>query len=96
VETSIGKPYEDYVGTDYFLRVFYPNIEESELIWHRDKKDREIEVVSGVGWQLQMDDELPFELEEGQIYNIKKEEYHRLIKGKGTLRIKIRETENEI
>jgi len=89
------KPYEDYVGSDYFLRVFYPNIEESELVWHRDINDREIEVVSGVGWKLQMDNELPFDLEEGMIYNINKMEYHRLLKGKGTLRIKIREKKND-
>ena len=44
------------------VRYFSENVDEEELIWHRDKKTRDVEVVSGDGWQLQMDNELPEEL----------------------------------
>lgn len=84
------KPYEDTIIEDgAFIRTFDKNLNEEELIWHRDKKDREIAVLSGGGWQLQMDNKLPEELKVGKLYFINKEEYHRLIKGNGTLRIKI-------
>lgn len=84
------KPYEDTeVGEGVFIRTFDKNLNEEELIWHRDKNDREIAVLSGGGWQIQMDNKLPEELKVGKLYFINKEEYHRLIKGNGTLRIKI-------
>ena len=35
-------------------------------------------VMEGVGWKLQMDNELPSELEVGRVYNIQKGKYHRL------------------
>ena len=84
------KPDEDTeVGEGVFIRTFDKNLNEEELIWHRDKNDREIAVLSGGGWQIQMDNKLPEELKVGKLYFINKEEYHRLIKGNGTLRIKI-------
>ena len=88
-------PYVEYIGSGYLLRVFYEDVMDEELVWHRDKEDREVEVISGVGWKLQMDNQLPEELEEGKIYSINKMEYHRLIKGNGTLRLKIREKRND-
>ena len=84
------KPYTDQKLDDgAFIRTFDENLNEEELIWHRDRKDREIAVLSGGGWQLQMDNRLPQDLKAGNLYYINKEEYHRLIKGNGTLRIKI-------
>ena len=63
----------------------------NENIWHRDKRTRDIEVVSGDGWHLQMDNKLPEELREGKTYRIPKMEYHRVIKGTNELVLKIKE-----
>ena len=54
------------------LREFKQDVDDSELVWHRDRSDREITVLSGYNWKLQMDDNLPEELKHGRIYHIKK------------------------
>ncbi len=77
--------------TNLILREFEEDVNDSELIWHRDKSDREVTVLSGYNWKLQMDDELPEELKHGRVYHINKMVYHRLIKGSGKLLLKIRE-----
>ena len=85
-------PYNDLgLETDIMLREFKQDVDDSELVWHRDRSDREITVLSGYNWKLQMDDNLPKELKHGRIYHIKKMVYHRLIKGSGRLLLKIRE-----
>ena len=71
------------------------DVEDKELIWHRDKLDRKIKVVSGVNWKLQMDNELPEVLKVGNEYNIPKMVYHRLHKGEGRLIIDIKEYEEK-
>jgi len=83
-------PYEDVILEDgAIIRTFAEGLNEEELVWHRDRNNREIAVLSGNGWQLQMDNKLPEELKSGRLYYINKEEYHRLIKGNGTLKLKI-------
>ena len=82
-------PYKDVLEENYKIRTFSEDVSEDELIWHRDKNDREITVIEGSGWKLQMDNKLPEDLQKGKLYNINKMEYHRLIKGEGTLKIKI-------
>ena len=76
-----------------FLRTFKKNVKLDKLVWHKDKKDREFMVMEGTGWKLQMDNELPFELKVGSVYYIKKEKYHRLMKGNSDLKLEIREYE---
>lgn len=75
--------------SSHILREFDGDVDEQELVWHRDRNDREVTVMEGTGWKLQMDNELPKELMVGKLYNIKAMEYHRLIKGNGTLKLKI-------
>jgi|TARA_B110000971_G_scaffold58237_1_gene59412 hypothetical protein len=82
-------PYEDKGGDEYKIRTFASDVKEDALIWHRDVNDREITVLEGVGWQLQMDNELPVELVKGKLYNINSMEYHRIIKGEDSLKIEI-------
>jgi hypothetical protein len=65
------------------------NIDLSSLVWHRDKKDRVVEIVKGSGWKFQMDNKVPIELKEGMRLEIPKETFHRVIKGKTPLTIKI-------
>ena len=85
----VEKPYKEVKENDYIVREFLDSVDESELIWHRDKQTREVTVLQGEGWKLQMDNRLPVELEKGKLYYIPKMEYHRLIKGKGNLVIQI-------
>lgn len=78
---------ENKITDNIFIREFKSDIDIEDLVWHRDKEDRIIEVISNTGWYLQMDNELPI-LIEGQIF-IPKETYHRVIKGTGDLIIKL-------
>ena len=72
-------------------RVFKESVDTDELKWHRDQYDRMVFVESGKGWKLQMDEELPQDLQVGQKYFIPKETYHRVIKGTGDLVIEVKE-----
>ena len=45
--------------------------------------------MSGKGWKLQKDDELPIELEVGKDYYILKMQYHRILKGENPLVVRI-------
>ena len=77
------------------IREFLDDVNDGELVWHRDKHTREVTVVEGTGWSLQLDNQLPKQLERGRLYTIPKMEYHRLIKGTGKLVVKIWEETNE-
>ena len=79
--------YVDQVGSGVTVRTFSSLVPDSELVWHRDEFDREIELVSGMGWKFQFDNELPFEIREK--FMIPAGQWHRLIKGEGDLVIKI-------
>ena len=78
---------EKKVGERLFLREFREDVDSQELIWHQDREDRVVKVIESAGWKLQMDNELPVLLEEGTIYNIPAYEFHRVIKGTGTLKV---------
>ena len=63
------KPYEDVIlSSNVKERTFEENITDVELLWHRDREDRTIEVIEGNNWKLQLDDELPVILEKNQKY----------------------------
>jgi len=95
VVISTGNPYNDINDDDKFVRTFEENVEIDDLIWHRDKKNRVITILEGDDWQLQMENELPFVLTQGQNYYIQKEVYHRVIKGEGQLKLSIKEYNHE-
>ena len=81
-------PYTDIEVTDkYIIRGFNENIDPIELLWHQDLEDRTIEILGDTNWQIQLDNNLPTSLKE-HIF-IPKHHYHRLIKGDGTLLLKI-------
>lgn len=82
-------PYEEIqVDETNFLRTFSPDSDVSEMVWHRDYEDRIVEAIGETNWMVQFDNELPIKLE-GQIF-IPKGVYHRLIKGDGELKIKLK------
>ena len=71
------------------IRTFSKDVDEMDLIWHRDDEDREINILEGNGWQFQRDNELPLELREGDRIFIPRYQVHRVIKGETDLKIKI-------
>ena len=72
----------------YTIRTFAEDVDSDELIWHRDRQNRRIHILSGNNWYLQLDDQLPKVLEVGKEYYIPKETYHLVIKGEGNLVIR--------
>ena len=85
-------PYTDIETTDtYIIREFSENIDPVELMWHMDNESRTIEILEDTNWQIQLDNGLPTSLKE-HIF-IPKHMYHRLIKGNGTLKLKIHKHE---
>ena len=92
VEISTGKPYSDQLNLfdNGFVRTF-DDVDNDELVWHRDHKTRSFKVLICDGWKFQKDNELPFELQPGNVIKIEKGIYHRLHKGNGQLKIEIEE-----
>lgn len=85
-----GKPYTDIeIGDGYVIREFDQNIDPIELMWHRDNEDRTIEVLHPTDWFFQYEDQLPIQLKENVSLNIARHDWHRVIKGTGSLRLKI-------
>jgi hypothetical protein len=72
-----------------FVRTFEPKIDSDELKWHYDEKDRLVTVLENDGWMFQFDNLLPQNLT-GTI-EIKARTWHRVIKGKGILKVMIEE-----
>ena len=82
------KPYIDIEVTDkYIIREFSENIDPIELMWHRDNEHRIVEILNNTDWKIQLDNQLPTSLNK-QI-SIPKHAWHRVIKGTGTLKLKI-------
>jgi hypothetical protein len=83
------KPYNDLEVTDsYIIREFSENIDPIELLWHRDDEDRTVEIIGETNWKLQLDNQLPTSLNQPIFICILKHEWHRVIKGTGTLKVK--------
>jgi len=78
-------PYQENNG----IRTFLSERDDSEYVWHRDDEDRCVKILEGEAWQLQFEDTLPYLLRPGQSFVIRKNEYHRLIKGIGDLTVQI-------
>ena len=82
------RPYTDIEVTDkYIIREFSENIDPIELLWHRDDENRTVEIIGETNWKLQLDNQLPTSM--NQPIFIPKHEWHRVIKGTGTLKLKI-------
>ena len=80
-------PYSQIRENNLIVRTFSQDIDEEELVWHRDREDREVTVLEETDWQFQFDNELPQVLK-NTIF-IPKNTYHRLIKGTGELNVHI-------
>ena len=84
-----NKPYQELIASDFIYRKFTQDVDEDELVWHRDENDREIEVLGHTDWQFQLEDSIPQNLQD--VLFIPKNTYHRLIKGTQDLDLKILE-----
>ena len=78
---------ENKISDNTFIRIFSQNTDSGEFMWHRDREDRIIESIETTDWKIQLDNELPKNLE-GEIF-IPMGVYHRLIKGTNELKIKL-------
>lgn len=82
---------QENITNNKFIRTFKSDVDSSELVWHRDKKNRIVEVLNDSDWFVQLENELPRKLNKGDILFIAKESYHRVIKGDTDLEVKILE-----
>jgi hypothetical protein len=81
-------PYkETKISENTFIREFKQETNSGEFMWHRDHEDRIIECVGETDWLIQIDNELPKNIE-GKVF-IPMGVYHRLIKGSGDLKVKL-------
>jgi hypothetical protein len=87
----VSKPYRDSLRGVSKFRIFEESVEGRELVWHRDAKDRSVTIIKSNGWQLQLENSLPIDLIENVSYFIEKDEWHRLLKGRGDLIIRVEE-----
>lgn len=84
---------ETKISDNTFIREFNQETDSGEFMWHRDHEDRIIESIEKTDWMIQIDNELP-KLIEGKVL-IPMGVYHRLIKGKGDLKIKLNKLNNQ-
>lgn len=80
---------QENISSNKFKRTFRSDVDNSELVWHRDKKNRIVEILNDNDWMVQMENELPRKLKKGDLLYIPKESYHRVIKGDTNLEILI-------
>jgi hypothetical protein len=91
IKNDENLPFKELEENGIKKRVFKENVNDHELKWHFDKTDRKVKIVKSNGWQIQLDDKLPRIMNEGETLFIPKGVYHRVIKGKGDLIVKIKE-----
>jgi D-lyxose ketol-isomerase len=84
-------PFHQKKQGQLIIREFSSDVNSEELVWHRDRKNRIVKVQASEGWQLQMENCLPVNLESGESYYIPQNTYHRVIKGKKCLVVEIKE-----
>ena len=84
-------PFEQIGKEGKIVRTFNPDVEEDELKWHQDLKDRKVTILESNGWSFQMENELPKKLENAKQIFIPKFAWHRVLKGSGKLVVEIEE-----
>lgn len=85
---KMDKPYKEENMGDYFIREFSPDVDFEDLKWHRDYEDRIVIPLNENDWQYQEDNKLPVPINK-EIF-IPKGLWHRVIKGKTLLQIKLK------
>jgi hypothetical protein len=84
------KPFKQLtISEGVFIREFSGDVDPEELVWHRDLEDRVITVAESLGWKLQLDNQMPVNMRKGDQFFIPALEWHRVIKGHGSLLIEV-------
>lgn len=83
-------PFKEEKQNNHRIRTFSEKVDDGELTWHRDREDRLVTSLHKTDWLVQIDNELPQKLSESQEVFIPKGVYHRLIKGTGELKVKVK------
>jgi hypothetical protein len=84
-------PFEEIEIGNKKIRTFSPDVEDDELKWHQDLKDRKVTILESGGWLFQMENELPNKLEDAKQIFIPKLDWHRVLKGISNLVVEIEE-----
>ena len=80
---------EKKISKNKYIRRFSSEVNESEMVWHRDREDRLVKIVESKGWKIQFDNKVPVEMKEGDCFFIEAYSWHRVIKGGGALVVEI-------
>lgn len=81
-------PYtEENLEENVYIRTFSENTLNEELKWHWDEEDRVVHPMHPTDWMFQLDNSLPQKISSDFI--IPAGEWHRVIKGTGSLTLKI-------
>jgi hypothetical protein len=83
----VNLPFEEIQDSDKRIRIFKFDTVSGELKWHWDDEDRYVELIDESDWEFQFDDALPIKFPKRLI--IPRMMWHRVIKGKGDLKIAI-------
>jgi hypothetical protein len=83
----VNLPFEEITESDKRIRIFKFDAVSQELKWHQDDDDRYVELIEETDWEFQFDDDLPIKFPKRLI--IPRMMWHRVIKGKGDLKIAI-------
>jgi quercetin dioxygenase-like cupin family protein len=84
---------EQKINSYQKIRSFSESVKTEELTWHKDMKDRVVEVLAGEGWEFQLDNCLPIPLTAGDMLLIPANTYHRVKRGSNKLVVRITETD---
>lgn len=84
-------PFEQQIIGGKITRKFSIDVEEDELKWHQDLKDRKVTIIESGGWLFQTDNCMPNKLSNAEQIFIPKFVWHRVIKGEGDLIVEIEE-----
>jgi hypothetical protein len=90
VEGEEDLPFDEKIEEGYRERTFNESLDEMDLKWHWDEQDRLVSPTHKTDWMFQFDNELPIRLKEGEEIFIPKGRYHRVIKGTGDLKVKVK------
>ena len=83
-------PFREILENTNSIRIFPHDTKEEDLKWHFDNEDREITFLHETDWKFQMDNTLPIHIHEGLTIFIPEGEYHRIIKGNGDLKVRVK------
>jgi len=87
-------PYsEEDLGENTYIRTFSEDTLDEELKWHWDEEDRVVHPLHPTDWRIQMDNQLPEKIAKATV--IPAGEWHRIIKGTGSLSVKVVKIQSE-